>query len=139
MFYAILIDGHTGRRYSVDVVIEPHQLRLFTEEGRPFDDWPVKGLQFAEKVVRGHSVRLAHVDHGRTRLVIDNPAIVRELRGVGITLRVNRSAWGGLPRWAIANFFACYSSRRSSRSAWRAAPAVLPLVTRAVTLGSFGT
>jgi len=48
VFYAILIDGHTGTRYSVDVVIEPHRLRLFTEEGRLFDDWPVKGLQFAE-------------------------------------------------------------------------------------------
>jgi len=36
VFSTILIEGHTGRRHSVDVVIEPHRLRLFTEEGRPF-------------------------------------------------------------------------------------------------------
>jgi predicted Zn-dependent protease len=79
---------------------------VFAQEGAPLADWPVKGLQFAEKVERGRPIRLAHANHGRTRLIVDNPAILRELRGAGITLRADRSAWRGLPAWAVVVLFA---------------------------------
>lgn len=97
MFPATLLDGYSGKRRTVEVVIEPHRLRVFADEGEPLNDWPVKGLQFAEKVERGRPVRFAHVDHGRSRLIVDNPAILRELRNAGISLRADRSAWRGLP------------------------------------------
>ena len=103
MFSATFIDGYTGRRQTVDVIIEPHRLRLYTEAGEPFDDWPVTGLQFAEKPERGRPVRLAHRDHHRARLIIESPAVVSELRRAGVKLRVDRSAWGGLPRWVIVS------------------------------------
>jgi len=101
VFSATLVDGYTGKRRTVDVVVEPHRLRVFTEEGEPLDDWTVKGLQFAEKVERGRPVRLTHADHNRARLIIENPAILSELRSAGIALRADRSAWRGLPTWAI--------------------------------------
>lgn len=101
MFSATLIDGYTGKHRTVDVVVEPHRLRMFSEEGKPLADWAVKGLQFAEKVERGRPVRLAHADHDRSRLIVDSPAILSELRSAGITLRAARSAWRGLPTWAI--------------------------------------
>lgn len=101
MFSATLIDGHSGKRRPVDVVVEPHRLRLFTEEGDPLSDWAVKGLQFAEKMEPGRPVRLAHADLGRARLIIDDPAIVNELRRAGVKLRVDRAAWRGMPPWMI--------------------------------------
>lgn len=99
MSSAHLMDGYTGKRHPVDVVVEPHRLRLFTEDGQPLDEWPLKGLRLAEKVERGRPVRLAHSDHGRARLIFDNQAIVSQLRRVGITLRVDRASWDGLPKW----------------------------------------
>jgi beta-barrel assembly-enhancing protease len=102
VFSATLIDRYSRKRRPVDVVVEPHRLRLFSEEGEPLDDWAVKGLQFAEKVERGQPVCLAHATHHRVRLIVDDLAILAELRRAGIKLRVAKAAWGGMPTWMIA-------------------------------------
>lgn len=102
VFSATLIDRYTRKRRPVDVVVEPHRLRLFSEEGEPLNDWMVKGLQFAEKVERGQPVCLAHAAHNRARLIVEDPAILAELRRSGIKLRVAKAAWGGMPTWMIA-------------------------------------
>ncbi len=102
MFSATLIDRYSRKQRSVDVVVEPHRLRLFNEDGEPLSDWAVKGLQFAEEVKRGQPVSLAHTAHHRERLIVDDPAILAELRRAGITLRVAKAAWNGMPTWMIA-------------------------------------
>ena len=106
MASANLMDGYTGKHHPVDAVVEPHRLRLFTEEGEPLDEWTLKGLRLAKKLERGRPVRLAHTDHGRTQLIFDNQAIVSQLRRVGITLRVDQASWSGLPKWMIATIVA---------------------------------
>lgn len=102
VFSATLIDRYSRKRRPVDVVVEPHRLRLFSEKGEPLKDWMVKGLQFAEKVERGQPVSFAHVAHHRERLIVDDPAILAELRRAGIKLYVAKAAWSGMPTWMLA-------------------------------------
>jgi len=45
---------------------------------------------------------LAHATYDRARLIVNDPAILAELRRAGIKLRVAKAAWGGMPTWMIA-------------------------------------